>query len=139
MNFKIKSITGTVHDTGFGGFPYKVIVNIEIDSKDYNKLKVTRKASSGMFGHVPAQRDLGPLVLDVNNTVYRLNENIPAHNPSIDSKGSKKAIKGVKSMEFVYFFSDHNKAEKLGYKILKYKSGEVFPIYNQNINLLPKV
>jgi len=85
MKHTIKSITGLVHDTGYGGYPYKVVVMVQVDAKEVAKLK----------------GDLGSLVVSVNNAVYALNKNIPAHNPSIDSQGSRRAKNGVKTMEFV--------------------------------------
>lgn len=120
MNVTIKSITGCIHDTGFGGYPYKVIVMVQLPSKEHKTLK----------------DDLGSLVLEVNNTVYGLNRNIPAHNPSIDSQGSKNAKNGIKIMEFVYFFQDHETALRLGFNTMKLKSGDYHPKYNDYVEIL---
>lgn len=117
--FTIKSVVGCIHDLGFGGYPYKVIATIEIRAESYKKLK----------------GDLGSLVLDVNNALYRLNRDIPAHNPSIDSQGHRRAKNGVKTMEFEYLFQDHARAEALGYKLLKLRNGEVLPEYNQYVKI----
>lgn len=114
--FQIKSIQATVHDTGYGGYPYKVIVQVDVDAKAYAKLPVLRKSKQTICGRQGAVRDLGSLVVSVNNAVYALNPNIPAYNPSIDSKGSKRSRAGVKSMEFVYFFRDHACAKALGFE-----------------------
>lgn len=135
---KIKSIKGSIHDLGYGGYPYKVTVLVEVDVKDYNKLPVVRKASVSPYSRKrqEAVRDLGSLVLEVNNAVYALNNNIPAYNPSIDSNGSKRAVKGVKTLEFVYFFSDHARAAALGFKQHTFKSGEVQPEYGQHVVIL---
>lgn len=113
--FTIKSVRATIHDTGYGGYPYKVIVVVEVDAKAYAKLPILRKAQTTICGRSEAVRDLGSLVLDVNNAVYAFNPDIPAHNPSIDSNGSKRAKNGIKTMEFVYFFRDHEAAKNLGF------------------------
>lgn len=125
-NFVIKSITGQIHDTGFGGYPFKVIAMVEVSSKYYNTLKKFKGSS---------KRDLGSLVLDINNAVYAINTNIPAHYPSIDSNGSRNAKNGIKTMEFVYFFKSSIQAELLGFEIMKLKNGECIPKYGQYINI----
>ncbi len=114
--FTIKSVRATLHDTGYGGYPYKVIVTIQVDPKAYAKLPVLRKAQNTICGRRDAVRDLGSLVLDVNNAVYDYNPDIPAHNPSIDSQGGSRAKNGIKTMEFVYFFRDHGTAKNLGFE-----------------------
>lgn len=114
--FTIKSIFARVHDTGFGGYPYKVIVTVDVDAKTFAKLPVIRKAQQTICGRKDAVRDLGSLVLGVNNAVYKLNPNIPSHNPSIDSSGGSRARNGIKTMEFVYFFRDHSRARALGFE-----------------------
>lgn len=129
---KLKSITTSLHDSSYGGYAYKVTVMVNVNADYYKTLKVTRKAQSTMFGHSPASRDLGPLVIDVNNLVYRFNNNIPAYNPSIDSTGTKKAKGGIKTMEFVYFFNDHDKARALGIKFIRDSIAQ----YGQYISLL---
>lgn len=114
--FKIKGGAVSVHDTSYGGYPYKATVYILItDAVAFKKLK----------------GNLGNLVVDVNNEVYRRSGNlVPAYNPSIDSQGSKRFKNGVKTMEFVYFFKDHSLAETLGIELLKLKNGEVLPKYS---------
>lgn len=137
--FTIKSVRATIHDTGFGGYPYKVVVTVAVDAKAYSKLPVLRKAKNTICGHTPAARDLGSLVVAVNNAVYAFNPDIPAHNPSIDSKGGSRAKNGVKSMEFVYFFKDHETAKNLGFEFfserIKNHDGEPVPKYDQNFEL----
>lgn len=134
--FKITSITGKIHDTSFGGYPYKIIVTVEIPVSEFNKLcPVIGKKSGGYLKREKSVRDLGNLVLDVNNAVYRVNTHIPAHNPSIDSQGSKRASKGIKTLEFVYFLNDHDVAEKLGFNLFRLKTGEIVPKYSQYVNL----
>jgi len=131
--FTIKSINASIHDTSYGGYPFKVTVQIEVDAKKYSKLRVTRPAEHTLFGRKPARRDLSSLVVDVNNAVYQLNSNIPSYNPSIDSQGSKRARNGIKSMEFVYFFDDTETARKLGFEFHNNVSQD--PKYNQHIKL----
>jgi hypothetical protein len=122
--FMIKSISAQIHDTGYGGYPFKIVVQVAVDAKSYAKLP--RHGS---------KRDLGPLVLSVNNALYAFNSNIPAHNPSIDSEGGTRARKGIKTMEFVYFFKDVGAAKALGYELHKGVNSMV-PKYGQYINLM---
>ena len=108
---KVKPMHIKEHDRGYGGYRYKVIVCIELDVAEYNKLpKITIKS---FFGK-KTRRHLDNLVITVNNLVYNLNKHIPVYNPSIDSQGDKRSKNGVKSMQFEYFFNDHDKAEALG-------------------------
>lgn len=133
---EIKSIVGRIHDTSYGGYPYKIVVQIQIETKEFNKLcPVMRKSQTTMFGRNSAKRDLGNLVLDVNNALHSINNTIPAHNPSIDSQGHGRAKNGIKTMEFVYFFNDHVKAEKLGFELMKFKNGEIVPKYYQTVQI----
>lgn len=127
---KIKSIETKVHDTSFGGYPYKTVVIVEIETKEFNKkCPITSPARSTICGRQPARRDLGNLVLEVNNAVYALNSSIPAYNPSIDSKGGQRSKDGIKTMEFVYFFKDADTAEKLGLEVRRFKNGETMPVW----------
>lgn len=121
MNITISGLSASIHDTSFGGYPFKVTATIQVDSKQYNKLK----------------GDLGSLVLTVNNVLYSLNSNIPAYNPSIDSEGSKRASKGIKTLEFVYFFKDTIKAKNLGFEFHSGINSD-YPKYGQYINLASK-
>lgn len=133
--FVIDSIIASIHDTSFGGYPFKVTVRISIDVKEFNRLcPITSKSQSSMFGRRPARRDLGSLVVLVNNAVYDVNSNIPAHNPSIDSRGGSRARNGIKTMEFVYFFRDVERARALGFEFHKGVNSHV-PRYGQNISI----
>lgn len=135
---KIKDMYATIHDTSYGGYPYKVIVMVELPVEEFNKLcPKIGKARPNPYGKSSgAPRDLGGLIIDVNNAVYALNSDIPAHNPSIDSKGSTRAKNGIKTLEFVYFFSDHNKAERLGFEVFRHKNGEVLAKNFQCIDIM---
>ncbi len=115
--FEIKSLVGQVYDTSFGGHPFKIIATITITTKQFNKLPVLRREAASMFGGARVVRDLGALVMAVNNRVYAVNNNIPAYNPSIDPNGSKRASEGLKTMVFEYFFQDFEVAEKLGFSV----------------------
>jgi hypothetical protein len=132
---RIKSITGSIHDTSFGGYPYKITVMVEIPVKDFNKICPIVRRDRSYFGSSKSVRDLGNLVLDVNNAVYRLNSEIPSYNPSIDSNGSRRAFKGLKTLEFVYFFKDHSRAEKLGFEVFRNKIDDAWPKYGQYIKI----
>jgi hypothetical protein len=132
---KIKSITATIHDTGYGGYPYKIIVLVEVPVTEFNKrCPVTVKAERTPYGNRPAKRDLGNLVLEVNNAVYALNRAIPAYNPSIDSRGSSRARNGLKTLEFVYFMNDHERAKLLGFQFHE-RMREPTPKQYQSIDL----
>ncbi len=134
-SLKIKSVVASIHDTGFGGIPFKVTVMVDISVAEFNKAcPVVGKSRSTICGRTPARRDLGSLVLSVNNAVYAFNPDIPAHNPSIDSRGSSRAKNGIKTMEFVYFFSDVETATNLGFE---FHSGvnSMVPKYGQYIKL----
>jgi len=115
--FEIKSLVGRVHDTSFGGYPFKIIATITITTKEFNKLPVLRREAASMFGGARVVRKLGELVLAVNNKVYAVNNNIPAYYPSIDPEGSKRAVKGIKTMIFEYFIKDLETAERLGFNV----------------------
>lgn len=39
MKSIIKCISGVVHDTSYGGYPYKVIVEAQFQSAEYNSFK----------------------------------------------------------------------------------------------------
>ncbi len=138
--FTIKSVRATIHDTGYGGYPYKVIVTVAVDAKAYAKLPVLRKAQNTICGRRDAVRDLGSLVVGVNNAVCEYNPDIPAHNPSIDSQGGSRAKNGIKTMEFVYFFRDHERAKNLGFEFhgerIKGPDGEPVPRYGQNFAII---
>lgn len=132
----VNSIIGQIHDTGFGGYPYKVVVSVSLPVSEFNKLcPVVSPARSTICGRKPAGRALGSLVVEVNNLVYGMNSNIPAHNPSIDSQGSRRASDGIKTMEFVYFFRDHEQAIRLGFEVMRLKSGEFYPKYSQCVEI----
>jgi len=115
--FEIKSLVGRVHDTSFGGYPFKIIATVTITTKEFNKLPVLRREAASMFGGAHVVRDLGKLVVAVNNKVYAVNNNIPTYNPSVDSKGGKRASRGVKTMVFEYFIQDFEIAERLGFSV----------------------
>lgn len=133
--FKIKSIAVMNHDSSFGGYPAKVKVSVQIETKAFNKLCPIINRTKSYFGTSKSVRDLGNLVVDVNNAVYKFNANIPAHSPSIDSQGSKRAVNGVKTLEFVYFVKTAEQAERLGFEVHNFKDGKSVK-YGQYINLL---
>lgn len=134
---RVKSITGRIHDTGYGGYPYKITVMIEVPVAEFNTLcPIVGKASHGICGYRAPRRDLGNLVVQVNNALCAFNRDIPAWNPSIDSNGSKRSKNGIKTLEFVYFFQDHTVAQKLGFEVMKLKNGDHYPKYNQRVRIL---
>lgn len=121
--FKIKSLTAQVHDTSYGGYPFKIVAVIEVDNKAFLKLPILRRTPASMFGPAKTSRDLGSLVVAVNNAVYAVNRAIPAYNPSIDPRGEKRAKNGVKTMIFEYFSQDYEAAKLLGFKVAQDKNG----------------
>jgi hypothetical protein len=130
--FKITSIVASVHHTGFGGLPYKVTAIVQMPIAEFNKLcPVIGKPTRTYFGLSKTKRNLGNLVLAVNNAVYKAHSAIPAYNPSIDSQGARRAKNGVKTLEFVYFFDSRPRAIDLGFQ--HHGNGAVK--YGQHINL----
>lgn len=121
--YKIKSITLQEHDRGYGGYPFKVVVRIDIiDAKAFKKLK----------------GNLGSLVLDVNNAVYGINKLIPSHCPSIDNLGGKNFKNGVKPMVWEYFIRDAHVAKALGFPGFTTKAGEFIGKFAHYHDLTPK-
>lgn len=120
-NYLIKSIVLSVHDTSYGGYPYVATVNVEVDAKYWSALK--KKNQLGMLYGV-----------DISNEVYRLSSQlIPAHNPMVDH--NRNAKNGIKTISLQYHFKDHDKAEKLGMKVLRMKNGECLPSYNCRVEV----
>lgn len=110
--FSIKSIYALNFDNSFGGYPWKVVVSVTMPSKEWTDLK--KKGALGqLYG------------IEISNYVYALNNNIPAHCPTVDD--SQRAKKGIKTVELTYFLSSNqaDKAEALGLKVIKLKNGEV--------------
>jgi len=120
MEIKIQALVGRIHDTSFGGYPYKVVATVEVSAQDFKRLK----------------GDLGNLVLDVNNAVYALSPEVPSYNPMVDSK--RRAKGGVKTLEFVYHFKDHERALKVGFNTKLLRNGEYLPAFGDYVNLLNK-
>ncbi len=119
-SLKIKSMVAREHNTSFGGYPFKVVVEVSLDAKVFNKLK----------------GDLGSLVLTVNNMIYKLNPNIRSYSPSIDSRGSSRAKAGVKTLTFEYFDKDLSRAKALGMDVKELKNGEMYLGYNSYVDLI---
>lgn len=122
----LKSIVATMHDTGSapGCLPYKIIVIVQLPITAFNKLCPVSGRSQPRKSR--KTRDLGNLVLTVNNMLYAFNKYIPAYNPLIDSDGHTKAKSGIKTLKFEYFMGkqDWQRAEALGYEHFKL-NGEV--------------
>lgn len=117
MIYKMTSLTLKTHDTSYGGYKIKYVASIELDSKEYNKLK----------------GDLGNLVLQVNNDLYKLH-NVPAYNPNIDGT-SRRASKGIKQLTFTYFSNDMLQAQAFGMETFKTVEG-LIPKYSAYVDLL---
>ncbi len=115
---QVNSLIIAVHDTGYGGYPIKYVATVTLPIKDYTKLK----------------GKLGNLVLDVNNALYKT-YGIPAYNPSIDSKGSRRAKDGIKTLVFEYFSKDLLKAKELGMPMFEFKDG-LHPKYSETVQLV---
>lgn len=123
--WSLQSLTASIHDSNPGdfGYPYKVEAVFHIDAKEYASIK--RKGALGqLFG------------IDLSNDIYRLNNNIPASNPSVDN--SKPARHGIKVLRLTYYFRDHERAAKLGFEQFKFKNGQIVPKYGQRIDLLAR-
>lgn len=134
-NFKIVSLIASVHDTSYGGYPYKVTAIIEIPIETFNEMcPKTGPSHTTLFGRRPAQRDLGALCLDVSNAIYVINKNIWASNPSIDATGGSRAKNGVKTLRFEYFSQNTDRAKGLGFQ--HHKDGTTVKYGQPSINLL---
>ncbi len=118
--FKIQSITISVHDTSFGGFPYVATVKVDINAKDWTKLR-NAKGLGSLYG------------IDIGNAVYKIDSNIPAYNPMVSDRA--RAKNGVKSITLQYHFKDHDKAEAMGMLTHKFKDGSRAPKYGCHVEL----
>ncbi len=100
--FKIINITAMLHDSSYGGYPWKTMVRIEIDSKWWARI---RKANG-----------LGMLYgVDISNAVGRINSNIRAYQPTVDDQS--RARKGIKTITLTYFSQDYEAARKIGFNV----------------------
>lgn len=115
---KIESMIARTHDSSYGGYPYKIEVQVSIDSKEFKALK----------------NGIGPIVIFVNNEVYRFNEKIPAYNPSVGGL-ELRCKKGVKTLRFTYYLQDHEVAISLGFETKRLKNGEFIAPFSQSLNL----
>lgn len=120
--FKIQRISIRDANT-LGNHAAIVTVMVQIETKNFNKLCAIVRHKKSLYNAKPV-RDLGNLVLDVGNRVYNMNSNIPAYYPSIDPQGSKRAVKGVKTLEFNYYVKSAEQAEKLGLEVHNLKDGK---------------
>lgn len=107
--YNLKSLSLQNHDTSYGGFKFKYVAVINVDAKEFKKLK----------------GDLGNLVLKLNNDLYN-QVGVPAHHPTVGGMHNR-ASKGLKTLEFTYYSNDTDKAESFGVQMLRFKSGEVTP------------
>ena len=124
MEFTIKSITAATHDSSYGGYPFKVSVQVEIDQKIWAKYKKNSHLGQ-LYG------------VDISNAVYAINRNIPASNPTVDDR--KRSSKGVKTIGLTYYMSNHEstaeRAKALGLKVTVDKTGRVFGGYNDYVRI----
>jgi hypothetical protein len=117
MSYQLNSLSLQVHDTSYGGYKVKYIASIDLPSAEYNKLK----------------GDLGNLVLQVNNDLYKLH-GVPAYNPSVDGT-SRRASKGIKRLTFTYFSNDMATAKAFGMETFNTVEG-LIPRYSCHVDLL---
>lgn len=120
--FIVKSIYATNHDSSFGGYPWKVEVTVAMPATEWATHK--RKGWLGqLYG------------IDISNHVYAVNQNIPAHNPTVDDRS--RAAKGVKTIKLTYFMRrEHaDQAEALGLKVLRLKNGEVYAGHSSYVKI----
>ena len=102
--FEIKSVYASDCDSNFHDKGFKVAVVVEMDSKEWAKLRKT-----GNLGHFYG--------VAISNVVYSLNRAIPAINPTVDD--TARASKGVKTIKLNYYGSNLENAEKLGLKVIR--------------------
>lgn len=108
------------HDSSFGGYPVKYVATIEMPIERFRACK----------------GDLGALVLDVNNDLYR-GYKVPAHAPHVDGMRDR-AKEGVKTLTFTYFSTLVELAAQLGLPVHTFKGAGLVPKYGAHCNLFVK-
>lgn len=119
-DFTIKSLYATTHDSSYGGYPFKVVATITMDSKEWSKIK--RKRGLGMLYGV-----------DISNAIHDINSNINAYNPSVSD--SKRASKGIKTITLTYYDKSFERAEALGLEVMRMKNGESYIKYGSHVSI----
>jgi len=118
--FKIILINGRVHDTSYGGYPWRIDVVVELNVKDW-QLYRKKKMLGQMYG------------VDFSNAVYHINNNIPASCPMVDDR--KRAKNGIKTINLTYFLRDADRAENLGFEVYRHPSGETSPGFADYVSI----
>lgn len=119
--FGVESITGSTHDSSYGGYPWKITVVVKMDAKAWK-----RHADKGWLGQLYG--------IDISNYVYGFSRAIPAHAPTVDH--GQRAKDGVKTIKLTYFLRDPKKAEALGFKVTYLKNGEFFGAFSEYIKIM---
>jgi hypothetical protein len=98
--FELVSICLVEHDTGFGGFPWKVAVEVTVDAKLWKRHR--ERGELGQFYN-----------LDIGNSIYR-EYGVGGVNPTVDDETRAKS--GRNTIRITHYLRENTEAEKLGMK-----------------------
>ena len=104
--FTIQRIAVTQHDSSFGGYRWKLIVNVDVDKTQWHALK--------------KKNQLGQLYgVDISNALFR--SGYDKHGYSVPQIDDKRRCKGnIKSVVYTVFFNSDDAAESYGIKFKDY-------------------
>lgn len=102
--FSIESIYSHDHDSSAGysgriGFRYKTTISVKMPAKVWNDIK--------------KRNDIGGLVIDVSNNLYKSIGFTQSYNPEVDTKA--RAKKGYTVVTMSYYHNSDQDALKAGY------------------------
>lgn len=115
MLFSIESIIAQAARY-LGADDWEVVVTVKMPAKHWKKIR-DKKGLGQLYG------------IEISNTVYAINRNIPAHHPTVDDRG--RAKRGIKTITLRYKLQDPNRAMALGLKLLAGKYAD----YNDYIRI----
>jgi hypothetical protein len=104
---------------GMGGYPWEVNVVVRMPVKEWAKLK-----KKGQLGQLYG--------IDISNALYAMNQNIPAHCPTVSDRD--RAKNGIKTIRLSYRLTDPKRAEGLGLTLVKRRS-EVFAKLGDSVRI----
>lgn len=117
-SFKIKSIYISADSYGNGA---TVDCVVEVSATEWSKAR-----NKGKLGHLYG--------VDISNAIYAINNNIPAHYPTIGD--SDRAKNGIKTIS-VSYRCDSARAQKLGLEGFTTKAGEFIFKFNAFKSIYP--
>lgn len=119
MQFKLTMLNASLN--AYGDVEWNVTALVEMDVKAWTKIR-----NAGHLGQLYG--------VDISNHIHGLDQNIPAHCPTVDDKG--KARKGIKFIRLTYKLNDPERAEKLGLVVQRLKNGSYLGRYGDFVDLL---